>query len=91
MSDGERQISFLNRVFIFKKVRNVNAERVSNNLNLIMGIIEEEEGDEAEGAQEVETEAENIEPSASTTKTVASNSTRKNRTTEPTNTTRKNV
>jgi hypothetical protein len=89
MSDGEKQISFLNRVFIFKKVRNVDAERVSD--NLIMGIIEEEEGDEAEGAQEVETEAENIEQSASTTKTVASNSTRKNRTTEPTNTTRKNV
>jgi hypothetical protein len=89
MSDGEKQISFLNRVFIFKKVRNVDAERVSD--NLIMGIIEEEEGDEAEGAQEVETEAENIEQSASTTKTVASNSTRKNRTSEPTNTTRKNV
>ena len=60
------------RVYI-QKVRNVDAERVS--VNLIMGIIEEEEeGDEAEGAQNQTSQ--NIEQSASTTKQ-ASNSTRK--------------
>jgi len=32
MSAGERQISFLNRYFIYKKVRNIDTEQVSSNL-----------------------------------------------------------
>ena len=30
MSAGEREISFLNRYFVYKKVRSVNAESVAN-------------------------------------------------------------
>ena len=30
MNDSEKQISFLNRLFIFKKVRSVNAEQIAN-------------------------------------------------------------
>ena len=32
MDDNERTISFLNRYFIFKKVRNVDAEKIMNNV-----------------------------------------------------------
>lgn len=32
MSSGEKRISFLNRYFIYKKIRNVNAEAVANSL-----------------------------------------------------------
>ena len=32
MTSGEKNISFLNRYFIYKKVRNVNTKEVANSL-----------------------------------------------------------
>jgi len=52
MSPGERQISFLNRYFIYKKVRNVDTENVFLNLTNKTLASEKLEEDETKHAQE---------------------------------------
>ena len=46
MNNSEEKVSFLNRLFIFKKVRSVNAEQIAN--NMIMGITTDDDVEAAE-------------------------------------------
>ena len=81
MNVGEQKISFLNRLFVFRKVRNIiDIEKITE--NMISGYSEEEEAEEGEMEEEGE------EGGEKTTK--STQMTRKNRTSESVNTTRKN-
>ena len=51
MTDAERFVSFLNMYFVFKKVRQVNAETVAN--SFIQGVVEVEEIQPPEEVEEV--------------------------------------
>ena len=53
MSANERKISFLNKYFIYKKVRNVDADKVTAGLLHKSEIEEQEEEKASEEAQEV--------------------------------------
>jgi hypothetical protein len=78
MNVGEQKISFLNRLFVFRKVRNISdIEKITE--NMISGYSEEEE------AEEGEMEEDGVEKITKSTQM-----TRKNRTSESVNTTRKN-
>lgn len=55
MNNDEKSISFLNRVFVFKKVRNVDAEQVSG--NMISGDNDEEYEDAGQDEQNDETKS----------------------------------
>lgn len=91
MNDHEKKISFLNRVFVFKKVRNVDAEQVSD--NMINGSIQEEDelADEVAGEDTNELAGEDEQSDESKAAEKSIRTTRKNRSAESTNTTRKNV
>lgn len=54
MSDGEKRISFLNRYFIFKKIRNVDSEIISK--KLVKSVEQEKEQQREEKQIEKETE-----------------------------------
>ena len=87
MNVGEQKISFLNRLFVFRKVRNIiDIEKITE--NMISGYSEEEEAEEAELEEEGEMEEDGEEGGEKTTK--STQMTRKNRTSESVNTTRKN-
>ncbi len=65
MKDYEEQISFLNRYFIYKKIRTVNAEKIANNFLAKLPL---EEFDDVIGTQKTKEIVKEIEQSKTTTK-----------------------
>ena len=53
MGPDEKQISFYNRYFVYKKIRNVDAKKVSESLTGISQLQEKHEEDESEKAEKV--------------------------------------
>ena len=61
MTPSEKRISFLNKYFVYKKVRNVNAEKVSQ---LVLNLSETEKLEESQATEEAVTVAKEAEKAA---------------------------